>query len=214
MRILLFTLLSFAAQAQYCCQFAVMKYNGGGDWYANPTSLPNLVKFCNAELNMNINPTTATVEPASPDLYKYPFIHLTGHGNVVLNDDERQNLTTYLLGGGFLHVDDNYGMDVYIRPLLNQLLPGVQLEELGANHPIFKQVYTFAGGLPKIHEHDNKPPQAFALYYEGRMVLLYTYETDLGDGWEDANVHNNSEETRLKALKMGANIVSFILTGQ
>lgn len=214
MRLIILLFISTLSQAQYCCQFAVIKYNGGGDWYANPTSLPNLAAFCNSELNMNINPKTAVVELGSTEIFSYPFLHLTGHGNVVLSEEEKQNLTSYLLGGGFLHVDDNYGLDVYIRPLLNQLLPGVQLEELGSNHPIFSIVYSFHGGLPKIHEHDNKPPQAFALFYEGRMVLLYTYETDLGDGWEDANVHNNSEETRLKALKMGANIVTFVFTGQ
>jgi hypothetical protein len=191
-----------------------MKYNGGGDWYANPTSLPNLVSFCNKELGMTINPKTGVVEPASEAIFSYSFLHLTGHGNIVLNEREKENLTKYLLSGGFLHVDDNYGMDIYARPLLNQLLPGSELKLLGAEHPVFKSVYDFPNGLPKIHEHDNKPPEAWALFHEGRMVLLYTYECDLGDGWEDAKVHNNSEQTRLKALQMGANIVNYVLTGQ
>lgn len=214
MRYLLLLFLPFCTAAQFQYQFAVAKYNGGGDWYANPTSVTNLIGFCNEELKMNINPQYATVEVASEELFNYPFVHLTGHGNIVLSDAERDNLISYLMAGGFLHIDDNYGMDKFIRPQLENLLPGSELIELGSDHQIFKTPYTFATDLPKIHEHDAKPPQAFGLYYKGRMVLLYTFECDLGDGWEDANVHNDSEETRLKALRMGANIVSYVLTGQ
>lgn len=214
MKILFALLISLTVSAQYSAQFAVVKYNGGGDWYANPTSLPNLVTFCNSQLKTNINPKTGVVSPGDAAIFDYQFLHLTGHGNIVFSESERQNLLVYLQGGGFLHIDDNYGMDKYIRPLLNNFLPNASLEELGANHPIFAAPYTFAGGLPKIHEHDNKKPQAFALFYEGRMVVLYTYETDLGDGWEDANVHNDSPEIRTKALQMGANIVQYVLTGQ
>ena len=163
---------------------------------------------------MSIAKPYATVDLGSKDIFKYPFIHLTGHGNIVLNDAELDNVRSYLRAGGFLHIDDNYGMDKYVRPLLNQLLPGTQLVELGSNHPIFKAPFSFPNGLPKIHEHDNKPPQAFALYIEGRMVLIYTYECDLGDGWEDADVHNDSEETRLNALRMGANIINYVFSGQ
>jgi len=214
MRYLLLILFPLTTFAQYNYEFAVAKYNGGGDWYANPTSLKNLIQFCNNELKMTINPVAPTVDLGSEDMFGYPFIHLTGHGNVVFSDAERDNIVLYLLGGGFLHIDDNYGMDKFIRPQLQQLLPGIELVELGIDHPIFHAPYNFKGGLPKIHEHDAKPPQAFALYHEGRMVLLYTFECDLGDGWEDSNVHNDSEETRLKALRMGANIVSYVLTGQ
>lgn len=214
MRILLFLLTPFLLSAQYQCQFAVAKYNGGGDWYANPTALTNLIGYCNRELQMNIEPEYATVELGSEEIFQFPFIHLTGHGNVVLDADEKANLRNYLMAGGFLHVDDNYGMDPYIRPLLNDLLEGTELVELGADHPIFHSPYKFENGLPKIHEHDAKKPQAFALFYQGRMVVLYTFECDLGDGWEDANVHNDSEETRLKALRMGANIINYVLTGQ
>ena len=214
MRILLFLIYPLFVTAQPSVELAVVKYNGGGDWYANPTSLTNLIAFCNNELQMTLESKYATVEFDSPDLFNYPFLHLTGHGNVVLNDTERDNLRTYLLAGGFLHVDDNYGMDKYVRPLLNDLFEGVDLVEIGADHPIFSSPFKFNNGLPKIHEHDAKKPQAFGLFIEGRMVALYTYECDLGDGWEDANVHNDSEETRKKALQMGANIVYYVLTGQ
>ncbi len=215
MRILLIIFLfPFLAVAQYPIEFAVVKYNGGGDWYANPTSLTNLISYCNSELGMRINPKYATVDVGSEDLYKYPYVHLTGHGNVVLSTEEIYNLRTYLMAGGFLHVDDNYGMDKFIRPQLNQLLPNIELQEIGSDHPIFSAVYPMPEGLPKIHEHDANKPQAFGLFYQGRLVVLYTFESDLGDGWEDADVHNDSEEIRTKALQMGANIVSYVLTGQ
>jgi len=214
MRLLLLLLFPIGLFAQVDYQFAVVKYNGGGDWYANPSSLNNLIAFCNSELKAQVDPKSGTVEIGSDDIFQYPFIHLTGHGNIVIDDAERKNLANYLMAGGFLHVDDNYGMDKFIRPLLNQLLPNTELEELGADNPIFSSFFSFPQGLPKIHEHDAKNPQAFALYFGGRMVLIYTFESDLGDGWEDADVHNDSEETRLKALRMGANIVNYALTGQ
>ena len=214
MRLLLLIFSPLFLAAQYQCEFAVAKYNGGGDWYANPTSLTNLISFCNTQLNTRIAPKYQTVELGSEALFDYPFVHLTGHGNIVLDDSEMANLRLYLMAGGFLHVDDNYGMDPYIRPLLNALFVNTELVELGQNHPIFNQPYPFENGLPKIHEHDAERPQALALYYQGRMVVLYTFECDLGDGWEDAKVHNDSEETRLKALRMGANIIHFVLTGQ
>jgi len=214
MRIIILLLLPLGLFAQVDYSFAVAKYNGGGDWYANPTSLNNLISFCNRELKMQITAKSATVDLGSEDMYNYPFIHLTGHGNIVMNSEEKAVLVDYLESGGFLHVDDNYGMDKFVRPILNQLLPNNELVELGANHPIFSSYYTFPDGLPKIHEHDASKPQAFALFYEGRMVVFYTFECDLGDGWEDANVHNDSEEIRRKALQMGANIVNFVLTGQ
>jgi hypothetical protein len=212
--LLLFALLPFLTTGQNQYQFAVVKYNGGGDWYANPTSLTNLISFCNEELGMRISPKYATVEVGSEEIFDYPFVHLTGHGNVVFSDAEMENLRVYLESGGFLHVDDNYGMDKFIRPLLEQLIPNSELEELGADHPIFSTVYSLPDGLPKIHEHDAERPQAFGLYYNGRLVMLYTFESDLGDGWEDADVHNDSEEIRRKALRMGANIISYVLTGQ
>lgn len=191
-------------------QLAVLKYKGGGDWYADPTAVPNLVKFCNNNLNMHIADEVATVEVGSPDLFNYPFVHMTGHGNVVLSTSEAANLRTYLEGGGFLHIDDNYGMDPFIRPQLEKVFPDQELIELPFSHPIYHQQYDFPNGLPKIHEHDGNAPQGFGLFHEGRLVVFYTYESDISDGWEDAEVHGNTEETRAKALKMGANIVQFV----
>ncbi|TNE71307.1 MAG: DUF4159 domain-containing protein [Bacteroidetes bacterium] len=189
-------------------QIAVLKYNGGGDYYANPTSLPNLIRFCNKELGMNISTDVPYVEAGSPDLIQYPLIHMTGHGNVVFSASEAENLRKYMQGGGFLHIDDNYGMDEFIRVELKKIFPNNELVELPMDHPIFKQEYTF-NGLPKIHEHDGKRPQAFAIIHNGRIVCLYTYETDLGDGWEDPEVHNDSSIKHNEALKMGANIISY-----
>lgn len=198
---------SLVAQSQ---EIALLKYNGGGDWYGNPTSLPNLIKFCNQNINTRITPKPATVEPGSPDLLSYPFVHMTGHGNVVFSDSEINNLRNYLTSGGFLHVDDNYGMDEYIRRELKRIFPNNALVEIPANHPIFQKPFSFPAGIPKIHEHDNKRAQAFGIFIDNRLALLYTYETDLGDGWEDPEVHNDPKEVREKALKMGANIIYYI----
>jgi len=195
---------------EYSCKIALLKYNGGGDWYANPTSLPNLIKFCNQNLGTNIAPQPATVEVSSPEIFNYPFIHATGHGNIVFSDYEAQNLRNYLLAGGFLHVDDNYGLDEYIRKELKKVFPELELVELPFSHPIYHQFYEFKNGLPKIHEHDNNPPQGFGLIYQDRLIVFYSYETDLGDGWEDEEVHFDSFEVRQKALKMGANIIKYV----
>lgn len=191
-------------------EIALLKYQGGGDWYANPTSLPNLIRFCNQNINTRIKPKPATVTPNSPELFAYPYIHLTGHGNVVFNAEEETNLRNYLLSGGFLHIDDNFGMDEYIRKSIKKLFPNQELMEIPAQHSIFQKPYLFANGLPKIHEHDGKRPQAFGIFIQNRLVLLYTFESDLGDGWEDAEVHNDPMEVRQKALKMGANILYYI----
>jgi hypothetical protein len=193
-------------------QIALLKYRGGGDWYANPTSLQNLIKYCNQNLETTINPEPATVEVGSPDIFNFPFLHMTGHGNVIFSAQEAKNLRDYLMAGGFLHVDDNYGMDKYIRPQFKKVFPELDLVELPFDYPIYHQKYKFPNGVPKIHEHDGKPPQGFGIFYEGRLVIYYTYETDLGDGWEDTKVHNNSEATREKALKMGANIIQYVFS--
>nr|WP_315140515.1 DUF4159 domain-containing protein [uncultured Flavobacterium sp.] len=206
----LLILVFFISSVSYAQEIALLKYNGGGDWYANPTSLPNLIKFCNSNINTRIKAKPATVEPSSPDLFSYPFIHMTGHGNVVFSDNDRDNLKKYLEAGGFLHIDDNYGMDQYIRKEIKKLFPNNELIEIPSNHSIFQKPYIFTSGLPKIHEHDGKRPQAFGVFIENRLVLLYTYECDLGDGWEDAEVNNDPIEVRQKALKMGANIIHYI----
>ena len=191
-------------------KIALLKYNGGGDWYANPTSLPNLIAYCNTNLKTNINPEPATIEIGTPELFNYPFVHITGHGNIIFSDSEANNLRVYLEGGGFLHVDDNYGIDEFFRREIKKVFPERKLIELPPTHPIFHQKYNFNEGVPKIHEHDNKPPQAFGIFINDRMVCLYTYEADLGDGWEDADVHNDPAEVREKALKMGANIIQYV----
>jgi hypothetical protein len=188
---------------------AVIQYDGGGDWYANPTALPNLIKFCNDNINTTINKKPKVVSPSSVDLFDYPFVHMTGHGNVYFTDDDAKNLRDYLFSGGFLHIDDNYGMDQYLRKELIKVFPDKKLEEISKNHPLFNRPYPFPTGLPKIHEHNRNRPQAFAIYVEERIVLLYTYESDLGDGWENSEIHNDPQEIRLKALQMGANIINY-----
>jgi hypothetical protein len=191
-------------------KIALLKYGGGGDWYSDPTALPNLIEYCNRNLKTNINPEPSTVDIGSSEIFNFPFVHLTGHGNIVLSENEAINLRTYLESGGFLHVDDNYGLDEFFRREIKKVFPDKQLIELPHNHDIFNQNYKFSEGLPKIHEHDNKQPQAFGIFNEDRLVLLYTYESDLGDGWEDEAVHNNPPEIRDIALKMGANIISYV----
>lgn len=191
-------------------KLALLKYNGGGDWYANPTALMNLAGFCNKFLNTSFDLDYETVEVGSIELFEYPFVHMTGHGNVVFSDAEAENLRNYLLAGGFLHIDDNYGMDPFIRPSMKKVFPELEFVELPFNHEIYHQKYDFDNGLPKIHKHDDKPTKGLGLIYEGRLVCFYSLETDLGDGWEDAEVHKDPEEVRIKALRMGANIVQYV----
>ncbi len=191
-------------------EVAVLKYAGGGDWYANPTSLPNLVKYCNQNIQTTITKKVSVVDVGSAEIVNYPFVHMTGHGNVVFSANDIQNLRNYLTSGGFLHIDDNYGMDVFIRKEIKKIFPNNALVEIPSNHPIFQAPYSFTNGLPKIHEHENNKPQAFGVFIEGRLVLLYTFECDLGDGWEDAEVHNDPIQVREKALKMGANIINYV----
>jgi len=198
--------LAFYTNAQ---EIAILKYNGGGDWYANPTALPNLITFCNSNLKTSLKEKPAVVEVGSPAIFEYPFIHMTGHGNVVFTAEEAENLRNYVLSGGFLHIDDNYGMEPYLKKEMSKVFPNKNLEEVGKDHSIFSDTYNFPDGLPKIHEHNNERPQALGIFHQGRLVLLFTYESDLGDGWEDPSVHNDPEEIREKALKMGANIINY-----
>ena len=206
--ILLTLLLGLSATAQQT-QIALLKY-GGGDWYANPTSLTNLIKFCNSELGTNLNPQYATVDVGSADIFNYPFVHLTGHGNIVFSPAETQNLRNYLIAGGFLHIDDNYGLRNYALTQMKKVFPELEFVELPFSHPIYHQKYNFPNGLPKIHEHDNLPPKGYGLIYNDRLVCFFSYECDLGDGWEDQDVHGDSQATRTKALQMGANIISYV----
>ena len=203
-------LLFFLPVLGYTQEVAVLKYAGGGDWYANPTSLPNLVAFCNQNINTSLTPKVSVVDVGSAEIVNYPLIHMTGHGNVIFSENDVQNLKNYLTSGGFLHVDDNYGMDEFIRREIKKVFPNTALVEIPLNHLLFKEPFAFPDGLPKIHEHDNKRPQAFGIFIEGRLVLLYTLECDLGYGWENAEVHNDPIQIREKALKMGANIINYV----
>ncbi|WP_189358429.1 DUF4159 domain-containing protein [Algibacter mikhailovii] len=201
-----FAIITYNFQAQ---ELATLKYKGGGDWYSNPTALPNLIKFCNSNINTRISPKPATVEVDNLDIFQYPITFMTGHGNVFFSESDAENLRNYLISGGFLHIDDNYGMEPFITEELKKVFPNKELIEIPSSHPIFNIVYKFPDGLPKIHEHDGKRPQAFGIFQKDRLVLLFTYESDLGDGWEDVEIHNDPAEVREKALRMGANIVKY-----
>lgn len=201
---LVFSINKISAQ-----ELAILKYKGGGDWYSNVTALPNLIAFCNKNINTKISPKPQTVEVGSTDIFQYPFLHMTGHGNVFFSEEDAENLRNYLVSGGFLHIDDNYGMKPYIEKELKKVFPNKELAELSTGHKLFSTAYSFPKGLPKIHEHDGKRPQALGIFHEDRLILLFTYESDLGDGWEDPQIHNDPPEVRDKALKMGANIVKY-----
>ena len=203
---ILFLSISFSTFAQ---EVAVLKYNGGGDWYANPTAIPNLIDFSNKNIKTLISKNPTSVSVGSSDLFNFPIVFMTGHGNVFFTDKEAENLRQYLISGGFLHISDNYGLDKYIRVQLKKVFPKIELKEIPISHPIFNQTFTFNKGLPKIHEHNKKVPQGFGLFFKGRLVCFYDYESDLSDGWEDSTVHNNPMETRIKALQMGSNIIEY-----
>lgn len=204
----LVTILDASAQIK----IGKLRYGGGGDWYANKTALPNLIKFCNTQLSMNLATDEDAVDVNSRNIFSYPYIYMTGHGNVVFSTDEAQNLRNYLIGGGFLHIDDNYGLDKFVRLELKKVFPELELVALPFTHPIFHQKFDFPMGLPKIHEHDGNPAQGLGLLYEGRLVVFYSFESDLGNGWEDQRIHNDPEAKRTEALQMGANILSFAFT--
>lgn len=205
-------LFVFLSQITLSQEVAILKYNGGGDWYSNPTAVPNLIAFINKNIKTTISKNPETVATNSQDIFNFPIIFMTGHGNVFFSDEEAKNLRNYLISGGFLHISDNYGMDKYIRNELKKVFPELQLQEISKNHPIYNQTFKFKNGLPKIHEHDRKPPQGFGLFYQGRLICFYDYESDLSDGWEDASIHNNPEEVRLKALQMGCNIIEYVFS--
>ncbi|AWV97008.1 DUF4159 domain-containing protein [Arcticibacterium luteifluviistationis] len=211
---IMFCLLGFAEVSAQSptIKIARLKYGGGGDWYSNKTSLPNLISYCNTNLKMNIFSEEDIVDASNSEIFQYPFVHMTGHGNVIFSDAEADNLRKYLISGGFLHVDDNYGLSKFIRREMLKVFPESEFVEVPFSHPIYHQKYKFASGLPKVHEHDNKAPQGFGLFYEGRLVCFFTYESDLGNGWEDQSVYGDPESIRTSALQMGANIVSFAFT--
>lgn len=194
-------------QAQQTFQLGRLKYKGGGDWYSSKTALKNLALFCNNNIGTQLQPQERIVEVGSEDIYKLPYIFMTGHGNVIFNNQESQNLRNYLISGGFLHICDNYGMNDYVRREMKKVFPELEFIEIGRSHPIFNTPFKFSNGLPKVHEHDGERPQALALIYQGRIVCFYDFESDLGNGWEDAEVHNDPKEIREQALRMGANLI-------
>ncbi|MFM2269709.1 MAG: hypothetical protein RL757_3150 [Bacteroidota bacterium] len=189
-------------------KFGLLKYSGGGDWYNDVNSLKNLAQFCNQNLGTNLSLEYATVEAGGSEIYNHPFVYMTGHGNVVFSSQEAENLRNYLIAGGFLFINDDFGMDPFIRPAMKKVFPELELVELPFSHPIYHQKYEFSSGVPKVHEHDGKPAKGYGLVWQGRLVAFYNYETDLGDGWDD--VHKDPEELRQKALKMGANVVRYV----
>jgi hypothetical protein len=207
--LLITVVIASSFQTDYSIKIAKLKYDGGGDWYGNRTALPNLAKYCNENLKTSINPQDEVVEAGSAEIFNYPYVYMTGHGNVLFNAKDAANMRKYLLAGGFLHIDDNYGLDKYIRPEIKKIFPELDFVELPFNHPIYNQRYNFPKGLPKIHEHNGKPAQGFGLIYKGRLVCFYDYECDLGNGWEDAGIYDDSQEKRTQALQMGANILQY-----
>ncbi len=208
MKPLFYLLISFSFILANAQDVAILKYSGGGDWYANPTAVPNLVSFTNETIGTTIS-NIQTVAINSEAIYNYPIVFMTGHGNVFFSETEAQNLKDYLISGGFLHISDNYGLDTFIRRELKKVFPKLELIEIPTNHPIFNQTYKFSNGIPKIHEHNKESAQGYGLFYEGRMIVFYDHETDLSDGWEDEIIHHNPKIIREKALKMGANIIEY-----
>lgn len=209
MRKIILLAFSLTISNLFSQQIAIIQYKGGGDWYANPTALPNLIKFTNQNTKTSINSDIQTVKLDDETIYNYPITFITGHGNIFFSNEEVTTLRNYLISGGFLHISDNYGLDSYIRRELKKVFPKLELQEIPKEHPIYHQSFSFPNGLPKIHEHDKKPPQGLGIFHEGRLIIFYDHESDLSDGWEDQEVHNNSKEIREKALKMGANIIEY-----
>ncbi|MEL7144980.1 MAG: DUF4159 domain-containing protein [Bacteroidota bacterium] len=210
--IFLIAILTMQQVAVSQVKIAKLQYEGGGDWYSNKTALPNLINFCNKQLKTNLASNEEVVSVGSPELLLYPYVYMTGHGNVSFSSGDAQNLRNYLISGGFLHIDDNYGLDQFVRLEMKKVFPELEFVEIPFSHPIYHQKFDFDEGLPKIHQHDGKSPQGFGLIYEGRLVCFYSYESDLGNGWEDQIIYNDPETLRLKALRMGANIISYAFT--
>ncbi|MDP6577933.1 MAG: DUF4159 domain-containing protein [Candidatus Marinimicrobia bacterium] len=202
---------ALSAQNSWAPTICRVKYSGGGDWYSDPSSLPNLLKFINENTNVQLATVEARISLEDNEIFNYPYLYLTGHGNVRFSESEIENLRRHLHSGGFLHADDNYGLDKSFRREMKRVFPNKDWVELPFDHPLYHTYFDFSGGLPKIHEHDNKPPQGFGLFDGERLIVFYSYESDLGDGWEDASVHNDPEVKRLSALKMGANIFIYSL---
>lgn len=194
-------------------RIARIQYRGGGDWYNDPTSLPNLVRFARQHIPISVSERFDDIPIGSRDIHRYPFAFMTGHGNLTVNQTEANNMREYVDNGGFLYIDDDYGFDPYVREFISIAFPDDELVELPFNHPIYNQVFEFPEGLPKVHEHDGKPPQGFGIFRNGRLAVYYTYESNLADGWA-YDVHNTPEDIRLKALRMGVNLLVYAFTSE
>jgi len=211
-KLFFFSIIMLVSNLLHAQQIATLEYGGGGDWYANPTAVPNLITFCNENIHTKINKKPTSVKSASIDVYKYPILFITGHGNIFLDENSVENLRDYMTSGGFVHLSDNYGLDQYARREFKKVFPELEFKEVPYTHPIYHQTYDFNEGVPKIHEHDGKAPKGYGLFYEGALVCFYDYESDLSDGWESQAVHNDPPAIRLKALQMGANIIQYAFT--
>lgn len=209
---LIAALLPHPAAAQGLPGIARVHYDGGGDWYANPSSLPNLLAEIGQRSSVRVSSQPAEVRLTDPDLADHPYLYMTGHGNISLSDREVEGLREYLRGGGFLHADDNYGMDASFRRMLRSLYPDEELIDVPLDHPVYRIQYPFPEGLPKIHEHDGLPAQGLGLFVEGRLVVFYSYQSDLGDGWEDPEVHGDPADLREQAIRMGVNLFLYALS--
>jgi len=212
MKVALWLLLSFPGAVPPPAEpltIGRLQYDGGGDWYANPSSLPNLLRAIAERTTLAVAPREVVIRLADDRLWDVPYLYMTGHGNVRFGDADLERLRRYLRQGGFLHVDDNYGMDESVRRELSRLFPGQEPVEVPLDHAVYQAVYPFPSGLPKIHEHDGNPAQGFGLFVDGRLVVFYSYQTDLGDGWEDPEVHGDPPEKREAALRMGVNLFAY-----
>jgi len=207
----LYTVNVAAQTGEESIRIARVQYQGGGDWYSSPTALTNLIRFTKQQVPISISERYDDVQIGSRDLHKYPFVHMTGHGNISVNNTEMENLRSYLENGGFLYVDDDYGFDAYVRPVLKDIFPDEEFFELPGDHPVYNLVYSFPDGRPpKVHEHDGNTPQAFAVYRDGRMVLLYTYESNPSDGWA-YDEHDNPQAITRTSLEFGVNLLVYAL---
>ncbi|HDQ46267.1 MAG TPA: DUF4159 domain-containing protein [bacterium] len=187
---------------------ARLRYGGGGDWYNDPSAIPNLARYITARTGMPVKDTEARVAIGDERLFSFPVLFMTGHGRISLSDTEAARLRQYLLAGGFLYADDDYGLDPHFRKMMRHVFPDRELVELPFSHGIYRIHFRFEHGLPKIHEHDNKPPQGFGIFDdEGRLMVFYTYETNISDGWVESEIYGNPPEIREAALKMGTNII-------
>jgi len=212
--LLALALASFGPALRADLTIARLQYDGGGDWYANPSSLPNLLKAINERTSLKVEATEARVKLTDDRLWDHPFLHVTGHGVIKFSDAEVVRLREYLNRGGFLHVDDNYGLDESFRKEIARVFPDRPLVDVPLSHPVYHIVYDFPAGLPKVHEHDGKPARGFGIFIGNRLAVFYSYESDLGNGWEDPGTYNDPAALHEAALRMGVNLFVYAVTSR